>query len=245
MRVALIGYGNMGKEVERLARGRGIEIGPIFTSKNNSRAKGLTKDSLKGADLCIDFSTPPAVLRNIEAVARSGKNIVVGTTGWYGRMPSVRRIIRSCRTGLLYSPNFSIGMNMFMSIVAAAAGSLDVAGLYDAAIHEVHHRKKADSPSGSALVLGRIILERVKAKKRIVTGVPRSPLRNDQLLISSSRVGNVAGTHTVLLDSEADAIELTHRAKNRSGFAYGALRAAEWLKGKRGIFTMDDLLSSP
>lgn len=233
----------MGKEIERIARGKHIDIGPVFTSRNNRGALGLTKESLRGADVCIDFSAPSVVLKNIAAVARARKNIVVGTTGWHDSLPAVKRIVSAHKTGLLYSPNFSVGVHLFMRIVAAATEVLDGIRLYDAAIHEVHHRKKADSPSGTALAVGELVLRKMKTKKEIVTGVPPSRLRNDQLLISSSRVGDVAGTHTVLLDSEADSIELTHRAKNRSGFAWGALLAAEWLQGKRGVFTMNDVLS--
>ena len=234
----------MGKEIKRCALPRNIGIQKIFTSKNNLHGVGLTVEALKDIDVCIDFSTSNSVLSHIEAVAACGKNIVVGTTGWYNALDEVKSIVEKNNIGLLYSPNFSIGMNIFAQTIASAARCADTFGLYDAAIHEIHHRGKADSPSGTALMLGEIILRHLRPKKEIFHETAHQKIQLDQLHIASSRIGETIGTHRVIFDSDADSIELVHTAKNRSGFALGALIAAEWLKGKKGFFTMNDVLPS-
>lgn len=243
MNIALIGHGKMGHEIERICAGRKeITIKNIFTETNNVRAIGLTKGALNGVDVCIDFSTPTSVMSHIEAVAECGTNIVVGTTGWYTQLPKVRKLVQQNKIGLLYSPNFSLGMNVFFQVLASAATYFDRYDMYDVAIHEMHHRAKADSPSGTALALGEIILQHVRSKKELLTDVPHKELAPSQLQITSTRAGTVTGTHRVIFDSQADMIELVHTAKDRSGFAVGALVAAEWLKRKKGVFTMKDVV---
>jgi len=244
MNIALIGYGKMGHEIERVcADRRNISIKQIFTGKNNLRAAGLTRGALKDVDVCLDFSTPSSALSHIEAAAECGTDIVVGTTGWYGELPKVKRLVEERNIGLVYSANFSLGMNIFFQIVGCAAQAFDTHEMYDAAILEIHHRGKADSPSGTALALGEIILQHCRAKQELATDPPKQQLKPSQLQISSTRVGHVAGTHRVLFDSTADSIELIHSAKDRSGFALGALVAAEWLHGKKGMYTMKDVLA--
>jgi 4-hydroxy-tetrahydrodipicolinate reductase len=242
MNLALIGYGKMGKEVEKAAKEKGARILKIFDIDNNTGALGLTKDSLKGVDVCIDFSTPAAVLDNIEAVAESGKNIVVGTTGWYDRLDRVRKVVKEKKIGLLYSANFSLGVNIFSQIVMDAAHLFKQYGDYDVAISEMHHRGKADSPSGTALALGSIVLQNLGRKSELVTDAVHEAIKPQQLHVSSTRVGAVTGKHAVVFDSEADTIELVHTAKSRAGFAVGAVVAAEWLKGKKGMYTMRDVI---
>lgn len=244
MRIALIGYGKMGKEIERIAVERKITVLKVFTGKNNRSGIGITKQSLRGIDVCIDFSSPSAVLSNIEAVAAAGKRLVIGTTGWYDQAGKAKRIILKHKTGLIYSPNFSPGMYLFSEIVRAAAEQIGKFDFYDAAIHEMHHRGKIDSPSGTALMLGEVLLQHLRSKKELLHGTQKVAIKNNQLLISSTRVGRVAGVHSILFDSEADTIELTHTAKNRAGFALGALLAAEWIKDKKGFYTMNDIMAS-
>jgi 4-hydroxy-tetrahydrodipicolinate reductase len=239
--IALIGYGNMGKEVERVARERGISVVRTFDSEN-IRSLRITEESLRGVDVCIDFSTPQVVLENIAAVVECGMNMVVGTTGWYDEMEKVRALVKRNKTGFLYASNFSLGMNIFTQIVMDSARLFDRYPEYDAALHEIHHHAKADSPSGTALALGSVILKAIRRKQELMTGTLRERIAPHQLQISSARVGNVVGTHSVLFDSEADSIELTHTAKNRKGFALGAVIAAEWLKEKKGFFTMRDVI---
>jgi 4-hydroxy-tetrahydrodipicolinate reductase len=145
---------------------------------------------------------------------------------------------------VLYSPNFSLGMNIFSHVLRSALLDLDKFNLYDVAVREMHHTAKADSPSGTALALGEIILQHVRSKKEIVSNSLHKKIQPSQLHISATRVGNIVGNHSVIFDSDADTIELTHSAKNRSGFALGALLAAEWLKGKKGLYTMNDVITS-
>ncbi|MBI1805233.1 MAG: 4-hydroxy-tetrahydrodipicolinate reductase [Ignavibacteriae bacterium] len=240
MNIALIGYGKMGHEVEQIAHERKIAIKHIFTPNDSA----FTKHSLKDVDVCIDFTSPASTYKIIEAVANSGKNIVVGTTGWYNQLSEVVKIVKVKKIGLLYSANFSIGMNLFNNIVSTAAEYFNTLDDYDVAIHEIHHREKKDSPSGSALALGRIVLEQISRKKELLLETSHDTINARKLHVTSERVGHVAGTHQVLFDSEADSIELVHRAKNRRGFALGALLAAEWLKGKKGVYTMNDVIAS-
>ena len=244
MNIALIGHGTMGREVEQAARARKIAVKQVFTIENNLTGIGITPDALREVDVCIDFSVPSAVLSNLAAVARCGKNIVIGTTGWYDKLEEVKRIVEKQRIGLLYAPNFSIGMNLFYQLLGSATALIDKVDLYDVAVREIHHRGKIDSPSGTALTLGQTILQHSRRKREVTFETPHAPLRPDQLQISSTRIGSVVGTHAVTFDSEADTIEMVHAAKNRTGFALGALIAAEWLQGKKGCFTMKDVLTS-
>lgn len=244
MNIAIIGYGKMGTEVERLAAERKIAVKKVFTIENNLRAMGLTQQALKDVDVCIDFSIPAAVVENVEAVAACKKNIVVGTTGWYDQLKEVERIVKEAKIGLLYSPNFSLGMNVFYHVLTCAAHAFDKFDSYDVAVSEVHHRAKADSPSGTALTLGQIILQNIRRKKEVLHETAHKEIKPEQIHVTSMRVGTTYGTHRVIFDSDADSVELVHTAKNRRGFALGALIAAEWLKGKKGMFTMKDIITS-
>jgi 4-hydroxy-tetrahydrodipicolinate reductase len=244
MNIALIGHGRTGKEIERIAIQRKIAVKQVFTSKNNKNGKGITGTSLKGIDVCIDFSAPESVLANIRAVAACRKNLVVGTTGWQKSLGEVKKLVTSGNIGFLYAPNFSVGMNVFASVLSSALRSFNKFDEYDVAIHEIHHRDKTDSPSGTALMLSAIVLEEFKKKKTILSEMVHQAVQPGQLHVTSSRLGNVAGTHKILFDSAADSIELIHTAKNQSGFALGAVIAAEWLNGKKGFYTMKDLLAS-
>jgi len=244
MNLALIGYGKMGKEVELLAKEKGIKVATIFTSDNNTDGMGLTPASLKGVDICIDFSTPAAVVKNIEIVASCGKSIVVGTTGWYDRMDEVKKLVKERKIGFLYATNFSLGVNLFSQLVMDAAHLFEKHAMYDVSINEMHHRGKVDSPSGTALSLASLIMQTLRRKTDILSGNPHRGIKSHELHITSTRVGTISGKHTVLFDSEADTIELIHTAKSRRGFALGAIVAAEWLKGKKGFYTMRDVILS-
>jgi 4-hydroxy-tetrahydrodipicolinate reductase len=234
MKIALIGYGKMGHEVETVAREQGETIVRTFDIDSPAEVSKLVD-----VDMCIEFSTPQTVLDNIRIAAEAGRDIVVGTTGWYHRLPEVQGWVKD--SGLLYSPNFSIGVNLTFRLVAAAAELLKNSPEYDLYIHEVHHRQKADSPSGTALRLAEILMKRVQRKTKLVTGPVQGRIDPEALHVSSTRAGSFAGTHTAGFDSEADTIEITHTAKTRRGFALGAVRAARWLRGRKGIFTMDDV----
>jgi 4-hydroxy-tetrahydrodipicolinate reductase len=242
MNLALIGYGKMGKEVECVAKEKGLKIAKIFTEAENTGGLGIDNDSLKNVDICIDFSVPTAVLDNIEAVADCGKNIVVGTTGWYDKLDQVKKLVKEKKIGLLYSSNFSLGVNIFSQVVMDASHLFDKYSDYDVAISEAHHKGKSDSPSGTALSLGSVVLQQIRRKSELLTDTPHGQIKPHQLQVTSTRVGHVTGRHSVMFDSECDTIEFIHTAKNRRGFALGAVVAAEWLKGKKGFFTMRDVI---
>jgi 4-hydroxy-tetrahydrodipicolinate reductase len=234
MRIALIGYGKMGREIELAAREQGETVVKTFDIGNP-----VDVASLSDVDVCIEFSTPQTVLANIRVALEARKDIVVGTTGWYDQIPEIRKSVKE--SGLLYSPNFSIGVNIVFRLARVAAELMNNAPQYDPYIHELHHRQKMDSPSGTALKLAEILLEKIDRKKRIETHSLDRRIDPEELHVSSTRTGTFAGTHTVGFDSDADLIEITHTAKTRRGFALGAVRAAQWLTGKKGVFTMDDV----
>lgn len=242
MNIALIGYGKMGREVERIALDRGWKMTAKFDVDQNAGGSGMSKESLKGVDVCIDFSSPEAVMDNIAAACDCGKNIVVGTTGWHDRLEEVRKMVKKSGIGLLYASNFSLGVNIFMQIVMDAAHLFQNHSAYDVAITETHHAGKADAPSGTALSLSSIVLKEIKRKSEVLGDTSHGKIKPNQLHVTSTRLGTVTGKHAVLFDSEADTIELIHTAKNRTGFALGAIVAAEWLKGKKGLYTMRDVL---
>jgi len=234
MRIALIGYGKMGREVETAAKAHGETIACIFDSKNL-----VTSAALRDVDVCIEFTRPDVALANIQAAVDAKKDIVVGTTGWHDHLSILQAKLHD--SGLLYSSNFSLGMNVFQGIVVRAAELIGKLPDYDPYIHEAHHRQKADSPSGTALTLAHLLLEKLEAKTHVLPGNARGKIDPEALQVVSTRAGFITGTHTVAFDSEADLIELRHVAKNRRGFALGALTAARWLRGRKGVFTMDDV----
>lgn len=242
MNIAIIGHGRMGKEVQAVAQEKNIAVACILTSSNNPSGRGITPDALKDVDVCIDFSSPDAVVDNIEAVASCKKNIVVGTTGWHSHLEKVTGLVSRNGIGLLHSANFSLGVNIFARIIENAARIMDNHSDYDAAIAEVHHRHKTDSPSGTALALGTILLQAIRRKGELLTTPSQGEIAPGQLHIGSLRTGNVTGWHSVIFDSDADTIELTHTAKSRRGYALGAIAAAGWLKERKGIFTMEDVV---
>ncbi|HLH32879.1 MAG TPA: 4-hydroxy-tetrahydrodipicolinate reductase [Terriglobia bacterium] len=234
MKIALFGYGKMGHEIEAVAREQGETVAEVF-----DEFRLVQGDALAGVDVCIDFSTPDAVVGNIRMAIEAKRDIVVGTTGWDKHLPEFRNTVKD--SGLLYSSNFSLGMNYFFRLVRRAAEMMNHATDYDPFIHETHHRQKIDSPSGTALTLARILVDGIERKKEILTRPPDGAIKPEMLHVSSTRAGTVAGTHTVMFDSAADSIELTHVAKTRRGFALGAITAARWLHGRKGIYTMDDV----
>jgi 4-hydroxy-tetrahydrodipicolinate reductase len=234
MKIALIGFGKMGREIDSIAREQGETIARIFDSRNP-----VKPEALADVEMCVDFSTPETVVENIRAAVRAKRDIVVGTTGWDKHLPEFRDSVKE--SGLLYSSNFSLGMNYFFRMVRHAAELMNRAAEYDPYVHEIHHRQKIDSPSGTALRLAGILIDGMDRKTEILARPPEGKIQPAMLHVSSSRAGAVAGTHTVAFDSEADSIELKHSAKTRRGFALGALAAARWLRGRKGIFTMDDV----
>jgi len=221
VRIALLGYGKMGKLVEMIALREGWEIGIKLDMTDNPDGSGITRESMAGIDAAIEFSQPEAVLPNIEATARAGVNMVVGTTGWSDKRSEVERIVSESGIGLVYGANFSVGMNLFFEVVAHSARLIGMLPQYDAYLSEEHHRTKKDAPSGTALN---------------ILDLMRPHLASPNLSIACVRAGSIPGTHVVGFDSEADTIILEHRARNRQGFAEGAIMAARWIAGKKGLY---------
>ncbi len=243
MKLALVGYGKMGKEVERVARLRGHAISAIIDqSATGATHKEITADAIKDADVVIDFTTPAAAAENIRRVGAAKKNMVVGTTGWYDHMTEAKQVVGAAGTGFIYSSNFSVGVNAFYKIVEAAARLIDKVPEYDVFGYELHHNQKLDSPSGTAKSIAEVLLKNISRKKAVnYDKLERKP-NMEEIHFASIRGGWIPGTHVVGFDSEADTIELKHTARSRSGFALGAVMAAEWLNGRKGFFTMNDFM---
>jgi 4-hydroxy-tetrahydrodipicolinate reductase len=231
MKLALIGYGAMGQLVARLALAAGDEIGATLTSKDSARSIDDTVALLRGHDVAIDFSRGSAVVSHIEACARAGVPLVQGTTGWKDHEADARRIVGEHGAAMIYGANFSVGVNVFYRIVEQAAKLFSGLEQYEAFIEEQHHSRKLDAPSGTALRLKSLMAEHGK--------VPIS--------VTSTRAGHIPGTHRVGFDSAADQIVLMHTARSREGFAAGALMAARWIVGRKGVFefsqVIDELIS--
>jgi len=243
MRISLVGFGGMGHILQELALGQGMEIASIVDPNvKGASHKEINEESAGNADVCIDFTAPETVLGNIEKYCSLGKNAVIGTTGWYDSADKVKKMVEEAGIGLVYASNFSIGVNAFFRIVAEAAKVMGKLPEYDAMGLELHHNRKKDSPSGTAKSLEKILLDNLKAKEKVVEEKLGRQIEKNELHFASVRGGNIPGTHSIIFDSEADTIELTHRARNRKGFALGALKAAEWVEGKKGFFTIDDFV---
>ncbi len=243
MKLAIIGYGNMGLIIERLAKSAGMEIGAIVDPVNpNATHEQMDEETLLDIDVCIDFTHPDVIMDNIEKYAMLGKNAVIGTTGWYDHIQDVRMMTENSGIGLLYSSNFSIGINIFNRVVERAAELFDKFDIYDVAGIEYHHNRKADSPSGTAITLANRIKDRIERKEKVVYDMLKRRIEANELHFASVRCGSITGKHEIIFDSPADFITLTHSAKNREGFAAGALEAAKWIHGRAGFFDIDDLV---
>lgn len=228
-KLALIGYGKMGKEIESLAREKNFVITDIFEIDNP-----LQTNKEYDFDVAIEFTTPDAVFENIQKIAQLRKNIVVGTTGWYNKIEQAKEIVNSAGIGLIYSPNFSVGIQIILKIIEEVSTILNQINNYDIIIEETHHRMKKDAPSGTALKIAEKILKNFKAKEKIVTN-PKD-IDSKSIQIASLRLGEVYGVHRIILDSEFDSLEFVHTAKTRKGFAIGALLAAEFIHKKTGFY---------
>jgi len=256
MKVALVGYGKMGRMIEQAAIEQGHTVTAIvdplsFEQKSPGGAPlymGMAEaGNLCGAEVAIEFTQPGMALANIKFLAEKKIPLVVGTTGWHDRLDEARRAVESAGSSLIWASNFSLGVSLFYRIAWYAAQLADSFPEYDVGGFEAHHNKKLDSPSGTAKTLANGVLERLARKDTVVwETLDRRPHPNE-LHFPSLRLGSVPGTHSLVFDSPADTIEITHTARNREGFAAGALRAAQWLVNgeagvRRGFFSVDDML---
>ncbi|MDB5014549.1 MAG: dapB [Daejeonella sp.] len=243
MNIALLGYGKMGRIIEKLA----VERGHIIVLKIDAfNTEELTTENLKAADVAIDFSQPDSVLNNINACFEANVPIVVGTTGWYGHLQTIKNQCLSGNNSLLYASNFSVGVNVFFFVNKVLSKIMNRYPQYEVQVEEIHHVHKLDSPSGTAMTIAEGILDNLSRKKEWVNELVGKSDENviakpDQLLIESHRIEEVPGTHTVIYSSEIDEIEFKHTAHSRAGFALGAVLSAEWLQTKKGFFTIDDM----
>lgn len=225
-RLALVGYGKMGRLVEQLAPDHGFEVVLRLDGKANAGGSGITEEAFRDVDVAVDFSVPAAVATNAERLAALRIPTVVGTTGWGEHLPRVREAVLRNGSALVYGANFSVGVQVFYRIVETAARLLANEPSYDAWGYEIHHKMKKDAPSGTLREILRV-LEGAGYERPVDA--------------ASTRAGHVPGTHQVGFDSEADTILLEHRARNRAGFAHGALRAARWVPGRQGLYEFSEI----
>jgi 4-hydroxy-tetrahydrodipicolinate reductase len=222
MRTLIIGYGRMGKLVASLCPEYGLEVAGTVDI-----AEAASPEKWPAADVAIDFSVGDAVSKNVRRLADRGVNIVIGTTGWGGQEQEVRNIVADAGIGVVVAPNFALGVNLFVALAERAAELFGPHAAFGAWIHEAHHATKSDAPSGTALLLASALTGRAY---------------NRPIDVSSTRAGSIPGTHTIGFDAPGETITLTHAARDRSGFARGALEAARWVHGRKGWFTMKDVL---
>jgi 4-hydroxy-tetrahydrodipicolinate reductase len=226
--LAIVGYGKMGRLIEQLAPEYDFEVRAKFDARNNPHSQALSHQALRGIDVAVEFTSPDAAPENIRRLAALGVNSVAGTTGWFDELPSVREAVTKGGTGTVWAANFSVGVNLFLHAVAHTAGLFAKHGEYEAWGWEIHHSAKKDAPSGTLKKLAEEMRE---------SGYDRP------VSLSSNRAGVHPGTHEIGFDSAADTITLRHTARSREGFARGALRAARWVVGKKGLFEFREILS--
>ncbi len=237
MKIALIGYGRMGKEIEQIALGRGHEVVLKIDITNQD---DLTLANLRQADAAIEFTIPTSAPANYKLCFEAGIPVVSGTTGWLDQLPEILKLCKTMNGTFFYASNFSLGANIFFALNKKLAELMANRDEYSIEIKEIHHTQKLDAPSGTAITLAEGIMEKIPEKK---TWVNRATTNANELAIISGREGQVPGTHIINYDSEVDYIEITHSAKSRKGLAFGAVLAAEFSFGKKGVLSMNDLLN--
>ncbi|HEX3532701.1 MAG TPA: dihydrodipicolinate reductase C-terminal domain-containing protein [Gemmatimonadaceae bacterium] len=225
--IAIIGDGKMGQAIRELAQAKGWKVASMIGESESAGGAGITKITLGNADVAVEFTEPSAAVGNISAALRAGVPVVVGTTGWYDQLPAVAQIADQAGTAMLWSPNFSLGVNVMIELARYAGALMQPLEEFDAHIIETHHSKKKDAPSGTAVAIGKAAGEAL----------------NRAIPTTSVRTGSVPGTHDLIFDGLYEQLSLTHVARDRRVFAEGALVAADWLVGKRGVFTMRDVLN--
>ncbi|MBN97261.1 MAG: 4-hydroxy-tetrahydrodipicolinate reductase [Flavobacteriaceae bacterium] len=233
MKIALFGYGKMGKIIEKIAEERGHKV--VLKIQSDK-----TNYDIKQADIAIDFSVPSAAVANIKEALNNQLPVVCGTTGWLNHYDEVEKICRSKKGAFIYASNFSLGVNLFFELNQKLAKLMSAHPDYTAKIEEIHHTEKKDAPSGTAITLAEALIDRSSYLDWCLGKTNDSK----QLSIQAKRIENVSGTHRVLYDSPIDSVEIIHTAKSRHGFGFGAVIAAEWLLGRTGVFSMKDVLKT-
>jgi 4-hydroxy-tetrahydrodipicolinate reductase len=225
-KVAIIGDGKMGQAIRQLALDKGWQVSAMLGERESAEGVGVSRQSLGDPDVAVEFTQPSAAVANVLACLRASVPVVVGTTGWYDSLPEVTRVATEASTGLLWSPNFSLGVNVMIEVARYAASLMSSLEEFDAHIIETHHTRKKDAPSGTAIAIAKA------ASDALDRPIPTT----------SIRTGSVPGTHELVFDGAFEQLSIVHEARDRRVFAEGALRAADWLVGKRGVFTMRDVL---
>ena len=237
MKLALVGYGKMGKAIHEILKDRGHEV-PLIIDLNNTQ--DLTADNLRQIDVVIEFTSPHTAYNNVKFCLEQGTPVVCGSTGWLEHLDEMKQLAQQRHTGLIVASNFSVGVNIFFEINKRLAELMNQHKEYEITLKEIHHTQKKDAPSGTAISLAEQILEQIGRKNKWVNEKALQPY---ELSIISERIDPAPGTHTVTYSSTIDDIEITHTAHNRTGFALGAVLAAEFLKGKQGFFGMKEVLN--
>jgi len=237
MKIAIIGYGKMGKEIEKQAISLGIEVSKKIDMDDNIDELEFDSD-----EIAIEFTSPDSCIGNVEKLAKKGVSVVIGSTGWYDKKDEVEKLAKDNNVAILYASNFSIGVHMFWKILEQASKIVNKVPDYDIFAHEFHHKMKKDSPSGTAITTGEVLLKNIDRKNKLVTESLQRQVAEDEIHFSSTRGGSVFGIHNVYFDSEVDEIEISHKAKGRAGFAKGAVLCASWLEGKKGFFSIEDYI---
>ena len=236
MRIAIIGYGKMGRTIEKLAEAKGHEIVLKIGIDN---LDDFTKSNLQKADVAIEFSRPESAFENVKKCLGAGVPVVCGTTAWLEKLIEAKKIAEQEKVGFIYASNFSVGVNIFFAINRHLAKMMNPHADYNISMEEIHHTQKLDAPSGTAITLAEGVLSEIDRKNNWEKEEQTAP---NKIAIASKRIDKVPGTHSVIYDSKIDSIEIKHTAHSREGFASGAILAAEWIVGKEGFFEMKDVL---
>lgn len=241
MKIALLGYGKMGKTIDELIKKKYSRKHEVVLRSDSANAHSFSTEALSQVDVAIDFSTPDSAVPNIEKSFNANTPIVVGTTGWYSKLNYIKEIANSRDQAILYSSNFSIGVNLFFALNRKLSQLMNDYSQYDVKIEETHHTEKKDKPSGTAITLAEDMMWNLQRKDKWVN---TNAFDDGEISIKSHREADVKGEHRIIYSSKIDDIEIKHTAHSRDGFADGAIRAAEWLKDKKGVYTMQNFLAS-
>jgi len=241
MKIAIIGYGVMGREIERQANNLDCEITKIIDLNTHQQ---IDNTNFEQDEVAIEFSTPDSVIHNLEALINKGVNVVCGTTGWYKQKQYITDLVKEQKVGFLHATNFAIGTQIFWRTLKQLAKYINKFDEYDILMNEVHHKNKLDSPSGTAITTAEILIENINRKTKINTEKVNQKIGDEEIHLSSTRGGYVIGEHTVVCDSQHDTIKISHFGKSRASYAIGAIKSAQWLYKKKGVYSINDYINN-
>lgn len=242
MKIAIVGLGKMGLAIKNIVLDRGHEVVTIDPNNPNADYKEICEESLNGVSAGIEFTAPSVVRENINLFNKYKVNLVVGTTGWYDDINDVKQSVEQSDNGLIYASNFSIGVNVFFKIVSESAKIVNKFEDFDISGIEVHHNKKVDSPSGTAITTANLLLDNIERKTKATYEMIDRQIKPNEVHFASLRAGSVPGSHEVIYDSPAESISVKVAARNREGYALGSVIAAEWISNKKGFFSFEQVI---